>query len=149
MMKSPIFSSFKDIHGPSFQKQKIPFAWPSMLAFVVPHRMRRKLRSQLRSRQSPASSLAPLQTSWSPKDTIRALRAHRWSYYDGQYILMLIIGIFCLCIIEFPGPLVKTLIATALTLSLLFPITRQFFLPFLPIASWLVLFYACRWVWKH
>lgn len=145
-MKSPTFPSFKDFHGPSFQKQKIPFAWPSMLAFVVPHRMRRKLRSQLRSRQSPASSLASLEKSWSPKDTVRALRAHRWSYYDGQYILLMLIGIFCLCIIEHPGPLVKTLIATALTISLLLPITRQFFLPFLPIASWLVLFYACRFI---
>jgi hypothetical protein len=26
------------------------------------------------------------------------------------------------------------------------PITRQFFLPFLPIASWLVLYWSCRYV---
>ncbi|KAF8458223.1 hypothetical protein BDZ91DRAFT_666153 [Kalaharituber pfeilii] len=141
-----MFPSLKDIHGPSFPKQKIPFAWPSIPALVVPHRMRRKLRSQLRSRQSPASYLASLQTSWSPKDTIRALRSHRWSLYDGQYLILIIIGIFCLSIIEFPGPLIKTAIATLLMVSLLLPITRQFFLPFLPIVAWLVLFYACRFI---
>jgi hypothetical protein len=31
-----------------------------------------------------------------------------------------------------------------LLLSLVLPITRQFFLPFLPIAAWLIFFYACR-----
>lgn len=73
-------------------------------------------------------------------------RAHKWSFWDGQYLILAIFGIFCLSIIEHPGPLVKTLISTLLILSLILPITRQFFLPFLPIASWLVLFYSCRYV---
>ncbi len=80
----------------------------------------------------------------SPADTIRALRRHRWSFYDGQYLVLAVLGIFSLCIIESPGPLVKTVIATLLMTSLIIPLTRQFFLPFLPIISWLVLFYACR-----
>ncbi|KZF21932.1 aureobasidin resistance protein Aur1 [Xylona heveae TC161] len=113
---------------------------------IVPHRFRRKLRSKLRSRQSPASSLASLQTSFSPADTLRSLRAHRWSYNDGQYLLLIIIGIFSLCVIETIGPMAKTLISTLLLTSLILPVTRQFFLPFLPIAGWLVLFYACRFV---
>ena len=137
-MRSPTFS-------PVFPKQKIPFAWPSIPAFVVPHRMRRRLRSKLRSRQSPASSLSNLQTSWSPRDTLKALRSHRWSYWDGQYLVLLIVGIFCLSVIETPGPLVKTLISTLLLSSLIFPITRQFFLPCLPVIGWLVLFYAGRY----
>lgn len=140
-MKSPIFSSLDS----GFPKPKIPFTWPSIPSFVVPHRMRRKLRSQLRSRQSPASSLASLQTSWSPKDTIRSLRSHRWSFYDGQYLVLLILGIFSLCVIETPGALAKTTVSTLLIISLILPISRQFFLPFLPIASWLVLFYAARY----
>lgn len=138
-MRSPTFN-------PVFPKQKIPFAWPSIPAFVVPHRMRRRLRSKLRSRQSPASSLSSLQTSWSPRDTLKALRSHRWSYWDGQYLVLLIVGIFCLSVIETPGPLVKTLISTLLLSSLIFPITRQFFLPCLPVIGWLVLFYAARFI---
>ena len=45
-----------------------------------------------------------------------------------------------------PGPLLKTVVATLLLTSLVIPITRQFFLPFLPIAGWLVLFYACQFI---
>lgn len=124
---------------------RLSVPWPSM-PVLIPHRIRRKLRSRLRSRQSPASSITSLQTSLSPSDTLRSLRAHQWSYYDGQYIFLALVGVFALCVIQSPGPLVKTSIAALLTLSLLLPITRQFFMPFLPIAAWLVLFYACRLV---
>jgi hypothetical protein len=117
--------------------------WPTINGF---NRMRRRLGSRLRSGQSPSSNLATLQTSFDPLDTIRSLRAHRWSIYDGQYLILIILGIFCLSVIEYPGAFVKTSIATLLMASLLMPITRQFFLPFLPIASWLVLFYSCRYV---
>jgi hypothetical protein len=53
-----------------------------------------------------------------------------------------------LSIIESPGPLVKTTVATLLLASLVFPITRQFFRPFMPIAAYLIWFYACRSVLK-
>jgi len=46
--------------------------------------------------------------------------------------------------IKTPGPFVKALVATLLMTSLTIPITRQFFLPFLPIAGWLILFYASQ-----
>jgi membrane-associated phospholipid phosphatase len=61
-------------------------------------------------------------------------------------LLLLIVGIFSLTIIESPGPLAKTAIFTALLISLLLPMTRQFFLPFLPIAGWLLFFYACQFI---
>ncbi|KAI9841377.1 MAG: Aureobasidin resistance protein Aur1 [Thelocarpon superellum] len=126
-------------------ESKSLFLWPSM-PVLVPHRLRRKWRSRLRSRQSPASSLTAIETSFSPADTLRALRMHRWSYYDGQYLLLLIIAVFSLSVIQTPGPIVKTLVATLLMGSLVFPITRQFFLPFLPIATWLIFFLACGFV---
>jgi hypothetical protein len=127
----------------SFIRTRLAFPWPAMPLFI-PLRLRRRLRSSLRNRQSPASSITALQTSLSPSDTIRSLKAHRWSFYDGQYLFLAIIGVFSLCVIESPGPLVKTGIATLLLTSLIIPLTRQFFLPFLSIASWLILFYACR-----
>lgn len=127
----------------SSTKTTVQIPWKS-LQLLVPHRLRRRLRSKLRNRQSPASSLTSLQTSFSPAETLRALQAHRWSVHDGQWILIAILGIFCLSIMESPGPIVKTAVATLLLTSLLLPITRQFFLPFMPIAAYLIWFYACR-----
>ena len=127
----------------TYSKTKVPFSWPSSIPTIIPHRIRRKLRSKVRSRQSPSSSLAALQTSWSPADTLQSLREHRWSYYDGQYLLLLILAIFSLCMISSPGPLIKTAVSTLFLTALILPITRQFFLPFAPIAGWLVFFYAC------
>lgn len=137
--------SWKDRPHNEFVKVQIPVVpWRSFI--LMPRRMRRKLRSTLHSRISPASSIASLQTSFSPKDTLRSLQSYRWSVYDFQYLLLTIIGIFSLTIVEGPGPLGKTAMASLLMISLLLPITRQFFLPFLPIASWLFFFYACQYV---
>src|SRR5579859_1540942 len=65
---------------------------------------------------------------------------------DGQYILIAIIGIFSLSVIESPGPIIKTLLATLIITGLVIPVTRQVLLPALPVIAWAVLFYACRYV---
>ncbi|KAI4109262.1 MAG: hypothetical protein L6R37_000693 [Teloschistes peruensis] len=129
-----------------FQKTYLPISWLPSFPHLLPHRIRRRLRSKIRSRQSPSTSLASLETSFSPADTLRSLRAHRWSWYDGQYLILAILGIFSLCIIASPGPLFKTAVSTLVILALILPITRQFFLPFLFIATWLVFFYACGFI---
>ena len=141
-MRNPLWS-WKDQPQSVFAKSNIHLPWPT-LKLLVPHRLRRKLRSKLRNRQSPASSITTLQTSFSPADTLRSLQSHRWTVYDGQYLILAILGIFSLCMIETPGALFKTVVASLLLFSLVLPITRQFFLPFLPIAAWLIFFYACR-----
>jgi hypothetical protein len=125
------------------KKQQIQIPWKS-LQLLVPHRLRRRLRSKLRNRNSPASSISALKTSFSPADTLRSLQNHRWTIYDGQWLLLAVVGIFSLSIIESPGPLVKTMVATLILSSFIFPITRQFIRPFTPIASYLIFFYACR-----
>ena len=138
-------STFPSRHGvqKTYSKIFLPFSWPPSIPTIIPHRIRRKLRSKVRSRQSPSTSLGHLQTSYSPADTIESLRKHRWSFYDGQYLILTILGIFSLCIIPWPGPLVKTALATLIITALILPVTRQFLLPSLAIWSWLVLFYAC------
>lgn len=131
-----------------FTTPKIPLSWPSV-PHIIPHRIRRKFRStrsKIASRQTPTSAIASLNTSWRPSDTLQSLRTHRWSYYDAQYLFLAILGIFSLCVIESPGAMVKTLVATLILTSLVIPITRQFFLPFLPIAAWLIFFYACQFI---
>ena len=142
-MKESIFSPARNTFSPIFSPTKLGFSWPS-IPVLIPHRVRRRLRSRIRSRQSPSSSLTSLQTSLKPTDTLRTLRAHRWSYYDAQYLILIILGVFSLSIIERPGILVKTAVATLILASLVIPITRQFFLPFLPIATWLIFFYSCQ-----
>jgi inositol phosphorylceramide synthase catalytic subunit len=59
---------------------------------------------------------------------------------------MAVIAIFCLSIMTFPSPLFRTFVASLLLTALIIPVTHQFFLPFLPVACWLVLFYSCKWV---
>ena len=139
----PSYTSPKRFLTPTFSLSKLGFSWPPSIPVVVPHRIRRKLRSRIRSRQSPASTISALQTSCNPRDTLRSLRKHRWSAYDAQYLLIVILGVFSLSVMEHPGALVKTAVTTLLLISLILPITRQFFLPFLPIATWLVFFYSC------
>lgn len=120
----------------------------SALPSFIPHRVKRKwraTRSRIRSRQSPTSSLASLETSFSPADTLRSLRSHPWSIYDGQYLILAIILIFSLSLSE-AGPFSKTFSATMLMLGLVLPITRQFLLPFLPALTWLLLFASCKYV---
>lgn len=119
------------------------FQWSNLPAFVVPHKLRRKLKSRMRLNQSPASNLGKLETSFNPKDTIRSLRAHRWSIYDGQYLILMTIGVFALSIVE-ASAIGKTLAAMALMAALVVPVTRQFFLPFLPILGWLIMYFASR-----
>ncbi|TVY55524.1 Inositol phosphorylceramide synthase catalytic subunit aur1 [Lachnellula cervina] len=129
----------------TYTKSKLPFSWAS-IPNPIPRRYRRRLRSKFRSAQSPASAIASIETSFNPKDSIRALRHHRWSIYDGHYLILIILAIFSLSISQAPGPLVKTGAAALLMLALLMPITRQFFLPFLPIATWLVFFFNARFI---
>jgi len=121
----------------------------SALPSFIPHRVRRKwraTRSRIRSRQSPTSSISSLETSFSPADTLRSLRTHPWSIYDGQYLILAIVAIFSLCVSEAPGPFAKTFDATMLMGGLMMPITRQFLLPFLPALTWLFLFSSCKYI---
>jgi hypothetical protein len=130
--------------SPTFSKPKSPFSWPISFPIRIPHRYRvHKLRSKLRARQSPASSVASVEVSFSPIVTLRKLRAYKWSLYDGQYLFLLTLGIFALSISP-SGPLLKTGATTLLVAALIIPATSQFFFPFLPILTWLIFFFSAR-----
>ena len=91
-------------------------------------------------------ALSRLESSLAIGLTMKRLARHRWRAGDGQYILLLVMAIGCFILIQSPGFIVKSLVAGLLGLALLLPITSQFFLPALPIFSWLVLFLSCRFV---
>jgi len=143
IMLKTTFGSRRDSQQ-SYSPVRLGFSWPLSIPNPIPHRIRRKLRSKIRSRQSPSSNtFTHLQTSYNPRDTLRSLAEHKWSVYDGQYLILMILGIFSLCIIPSPGPLVKTAISTIIITALILPVSRQFLLPSLAIWSWLIFFYAC------
>lgn len=119
-------------------------AEPLHMRMPMPRFVRRALVARIGT-ASP-SPITHLKMSWDPRHTLRALREHQWKATDAQYILLALIGIFSLCMIQNPGPIVKFIVASALLLSLVFPITRQFFIGFLPIGAWLFFFLACGFV---
>ncbi|KAI1979588.1 Phosphatidylinositol:ceramide phosphoinositol transferase (IPC synthase) [Ophidiomyces ophidiicola] len=137
--------SWKDNSQKYLGKVTIMLPWRS-LQLLFPHRIRRKIRSKLRSRLAPSSSITSLKTSFSPLDTLKALQSHRWTVYDGQYLVLVFLGIFSLAIIETPGPLVKTLVSLAIIIGLILPVTCQFLLPALPIFAWLIPWYGMQFI---
>ncbi|KAK9369749.1 hypothetical protein V1509DRAFT_433281 [Lipomyces kononenkoae] len=108
--------------------------------------LRRKFRTVFMSDVTPSSTLARLDRSWDIKKTVRRVRLHKWNAYDLQYLLDFTIACFAFFVITEPGVLVKLVIATLFALALLIPITSQFFFPFVPIGTWLILFYSCRFI---
>ncbi|ODQ56351.1 PAP2-domain-containing protein [Saitoella complicata NRRL Y-17804] len=109
-----------------------------------PSRLSQKFRARLA--QTAPSELTGIETSFSPRVTIEKVKNHEYTIWDLQYVLLACLGVFSLCMIQKFGILFKLFVVTALGTALLIPITSQFFFPFLPIASWLVLFYACSFI---
>lgn len=133
------------IHSPILSSPVYANKWPlNMIPNPIPKHFRRKLRSKLRARQSPASSVSSVETSLSPYDSLRLLKAHQWSLYDLQYLIPMVLILFSLSISPAPGLLQKFAMVAGYILLLLVPVTRQFFLPFLPIGTWLLFFFSCR-----
>lgn len=77
--------------------------------------------------------------------TIRPLRQHRYTLFDLQYVFLFVLFSFCYYIMDKPIWL-KLPIALFATGLLIPKRTRQFMLPFLAIAAWLILFYCCRFI---
>ncbi|KAG0354798.1 Aureobasidin resistance protein Aur1 [Podila minutissima] len=77
--------------------------------------------------------------------TIRPLQQHRYTLFDLQYVFLFILFSFCYYIMDKPiwFKLPIALFATGLLIP---KKTRQFMLPFLAIAAWLILFYCCRFI---
>ncbi|KAK4100372.1 PAP2-domain-containing protein [Parathielavia hyrcaniae] len=134
----------------------LPLRWPGLLAQLnpIPHKYRpaRKLRLRLRSaatttKKSPDQShdVTRLQTSFDPSTTLRALRTRRWSLWDLQHLVTFGFIIFSLAILP-SAALIKTGVLVLLGVLLLMPVTQQFFLPSLPIWTYLLYFFASRFI---
>jgi inositol phosphorylceramide synthase catalytic subunit len=142
------FNSFLAIQT---NKPKLPFLWPASLNLShlnpIPHKYRPSRRLRMRQKAKAAAgasdSITGLKTSFNVLDSIRALRRRKWRLYDLQHVVVFIYIIFSLCIIP-PAPLIKLAVLAVLALLLLMPVTQQFFLPSLPIWTYLLYFFSSR-----
>ncbi|KFZ02616.1 hypothetical protein V501_09520 [Pseudogymnoascus sp. VKM F-4519 (FW-2642)] len=132
--------------SPTFTKPKLPFAWPSyILTNPIPRRYRRRLRSKLHARQSPASALSSIETSFSPYVTLHKLQKRRWNLYDAQNIFLVIILLFSAAITP-SAPIIKAGIILLALIAAIIPITSQFLIPALPVLTWVIFFFAARFI---
>ncbi|KAF9394714.1 Aureobasidin resistance protein Aur1 [Podila verticillata] len=77
--------------------------------------------------------------------TLRPLQQHQYTFYDLQYVFLLVLFSFCYFIMDKPVWFKLPIALT--TIALLIPRrARLFMLPFLAVAAWLVLFYCCRFI---
>lgn len=91
-------------------------------------------------------SLQRLETSFSFMEGIRRFRAHRWRKRDLQYCVLLPILLFAFIICSKPPILIRILMAAVYIYLIAAPATSQFFLPFLPTGTYLILFYSCGFI---
>lgn len=94
----------------------------------------------------PGSTLTRLETSWDLRKTFKHVRTRTYSKGDLQYLIMFVILLFCFIIARDPPPLARLALAVLLFLGVTIPIMKQFWLPFMPIGTWLILFYCCRFI---
>ncbi|PRT56110.1 Inositol phosphorylceramide synthase catalytic subunit AUR1 [Wickerhamiella sorbophila] len=94
----------------------------------------------------PGNAAFGLERSFSLSEGVRRFKRHRWRARDSQYILLLPLLLFCFIICDAPSPIYRLLIALVLLYLVTVPALSQFFLNFLPTATWLILFYSCRYI---
>ena len=129
-------------------KPKMPFLSLDLSQFnPIPYKYRpsRRLRAKQKARSEASSmnDVSRLRTSFNVVETVRHLRRRKWRFYDLQHIVVFGYIIFSLCILP-SAPLIKTAVLAGLGLLLLMPITQQFFLPSLPIWTYLLYFFSSR-----
>ncbi|KAK0218721.1 PAP2-domain-containing protein [Armillaria fumosa] len=90
------------------------------------------------------AAVGRLDKSLSPKDTFTRLRKHEFTLSDSIYIFHAILAAFWLSFI--PSLILKFLIPVAFAVMLLIPLTCQFFLPAIPILTWVLTFFASTFI---
>ncbi len=139
--------------APAMKPTLLPLRWPSALTLAqlnpIPQKFRpaRKLRLRLRPTKSheQPDDITRLQRSWDAWASLKALRTRRWSWWDLQHLTTFGFILFSLAILP-PALFLKTAALVVLAVLLLMPITQQFFLPSLPIWTYLLYFFSSRFI---
>lgn len=95
--------------------------------------------------KSIPNPIAALQISFNPVDGLRHLRRYRWSLYDLQHLVIVLLTIFSFVVAPIPvwASVIISLFYAYLVLA---PATRQFFLPSMCIWSYLLFFFCSRFI---
>ncbi|KAK8095997.1 hypothetical protein PG999_014019 [Apiospora kogelbergensis] len=131
---------------------KLHFKWPVPLDLAALNPVaairqgRKRSNSKAKARFPAQENVAALQTSFSVSQSVRALRRHKWSWFDLQYIFLASLCTASLFIIGVHAPLIKTAAFLGYALLLFMPATRQFFLPSWPIWTYLLYFFSSRFI---
>lgn len=105
-----------------------------------------KLRAIFLADAPPGNVAFGLERSFSLMEGVRRFKRHKWRARDCQYILLVPLLLFCLIICDAPGPLFRFAFGLLLLFLVTVPALSQFFLNFMPTATWLILFYSCRYI---
>ena len=131
---------------------KLPFLWSGPLNLAqfnpIPYKFRpsRKLRMRQRARSAAEArqdDVTRLNTSFDVLESLRHLRRRQWKLLDLQHAIIAGFLVFCMVITP-SAPFIKLALALAYSMLLLMPITQQFFLPSLPIWTYLIYFFSSR-----
>lgn len=94
--------------------------------------------------QALNAAVGRMDKSLSPKDTFFKLQRHQWRLSDAVYIFHVLLASFWLFLL--PSLVLKLLIPALYTTALLVPFTSQFFLPAMPVLSWVLTFFSSRYI---
>ena len=123
------------------------FSLPSLSPLkILPqksHAKKLRLRPRAKSGATPIEDVTQLQTSFDVRTTLKALRTRRWRLIDLHHVATVACIVFSLSILP-SAPLIKCAAMGLLGILLLMPVTQQFFLPSLPIWTYLLYFFSSR-----
>ena len=92
------------------------------------------------------SAVGRMDKSLNPRDTLRRLQRHSFTLSDLVYLIHIVNSAFWLVIMQVPGFPLKLLIPILHIGLLLVPFTSQFFLPALPVTTYLITFYSSQFI---
>lgn len=93
------------------------------------------------------AAVGRLDKSLSPASTLAKLRRYQFTYTEVIiYTVHILLAIFWLTIMEVPGFPMKLGIPVLFTIALLIPLTSQFFVPAIPVLSWVIAFYSSKFI---
>ena len=95
------------------------------------------------------AAVGRMDKSLNPRDTLRRLHKHSFTLSDLVYLIHIVNSVFWLVIMRVPGFPLKLLIPLLHIGLLLVPFTSQFFLPALPVTTYLITFYSSQFIPNH
>lgn len=114
---------------------------------MAPYRQRRGAQSAFqRLKNTVIARVSELDTSFSIAENIAKLQAHKWRREDLVWVIYISNAIFWISLLKMPPFPYKLAIPALYTLAVLIPFTSQFFIPATPVLSWVLCFFASRYM---